>query len=124
VGTGRVIVSAAPYLQTAAHDQMLSVGTRLFDWLADQNAIARIEGRPVEYLVNESPSSVTVTVVNNSGTPWSGTVVMPDRGDVMAVRELIGEIDLRWTRSSEGIRAAGVVPAYDVKVFSVEFAPR
>lgn len=124
VGSGRVIVSTAPYLQTAAHDQMLSVGTRLFDWLAEQNSIARIDGSPVEYLVNESPSRVTVTVANNSGEPWTGSVILPDRGDVMAVRELTGELDVPWTRKSEGIRAAGVVPAYDVKVFSVEFAPR
>ena len=124
IGGGRVIVATAPYLQNAAHDQMLSVGTRLFDWLAEQHATARIEGSPVEYLVNESASRVTVTVVNDSGEPWTGAVVMPDRGEVVSARELIGEIDLRWTRTTEGIRATGVVPAYDVKVFSIDFGPR
>jgi hypothetical protein len=78
----------------------------------------------VEYLVNESASRVTVTVVNDSGEPWTGAVVMPDRGEVVSARELIGEIDLRWTRTTEGIRATGVVPAYDVKVFSIDFGPR
>lgn len=124
VGSGRVIVVTAPYLQTASHEQMLAIGPRFFDWLAEQTAVARIEGSPVEYLVNESPDRVLVTVVNNSGSPWTGTVIVPDRGEVVSARELTGEIDVRWARGTDGLRVTGVVPGYDVRVFSIEFAPR
>ena len=64
-----------------------------------------------------------MTVINNSGDDWQGSVVIPERGEVLAVREYIADEDAPWTRSSGKIGVAGQVPAYDVKVYAVEFAP-
>jgi hypothetical protein len=122
VGGGRVIFSAVPYLQNALNDRFLTIGTRLFDWLAEQTSAASIEGLPVDYIVNQALSRVLVTVVNNSGQEWTGTVLVPAAGDVVSVREYISDQDARWTSSSGTVRVAGQVPAYDVKVYVVEFA--
>jgi hypothetical protein len=124
VGKGRVILSGAPYIQTAAKDRILAIGTRLFDWLAAQNTVAVIEGEPVEYIVNEAPGRVIVTVVNNSGSEWTGTIVVSGAGAVTSVREYVGDGDAGWLSIGGKIRVAGTVPAYDVRVFAVEFEGR
>lgn len=122
MGAGRVILSTVPYLQTAQNDRFLTIGTRLFDWLAEQTAVASIEGLPVDYIVSQAPSRVLVTVVNNSGQAWTGNIVVPTGGKVISVREYIGDEDAGWTNSLGKVRVAGQVPAYDVKVYAVEFA--
>ncbi len=123
VGNGRVILSAAHYLQNATGDQMLTISTLLLDWLAEQNTVASVTGAPVEYLVNEAPGRVIVTVVNNSGSDWTGTVVVPVVGEVRSVREYISDQDARWSRIRSRVTVTGQVPAYEVKVYAVEFGP-
>lgn len=121
VGQGRVILSAAHYLETEAMDQLLAIGTRLFDWLSDRTAAATIEGAPVEYLITEDPTRVIVTVVNNSGHEWFGSISLPSRGDVISVREYVSDEEIRWTSTNGRIRVAGQVLPYDLKVYAVEF---
>jgi hypothetical protein len=123
VGKGRVIFSSAPYLQNVVQDQILFTGARLFDWLTAQNAVASLEGPPAEFIVNQASGRVIVTVVNNSGQDWNGTVVVANQGNVVAVREYIADQDVRWARSLDKIRLTALVPAYDVKVFAVESRP-
>ena len=123
VGKGQVILSAGHYLQGAVGDQFLTIGTLLFDWLGEQNPVARVTGAPVEYIVNEAPGRVIVTVVNNSGSDWAGTVVVPVVGEVRTVREYIADQDAPWSRLRSRVTVTGQVPAYDVKVYAVEFGP-
>ena len=123
VGKGQVILSAGHYLQGATGDQILTIGTLLFDWLAGQNTVATVTGAPVEYIVNEAPGRVIVTVVNNSGSEWAGTVVVPVVGEVRAVREYTADEDARWSRVRGRLTVMGQVPAYDVRVYAVEFGP-
>ena len=124
VGKGRVIFSAPHYLQSAANDGMLSVGVRLLDWLADQQALAVLSGPSIQYIVNESTSRVIVTLVNNSPREWRGSVVVRDSREVQAVREYTADQGAPWTRSPGKVAVAGQVPAYDVRVYAVEFTPR
>jgi len=123
VGQGRVILSAGHYLQSSAGEQILTIGALLFDWLAGQNTVATVTGAPVEYIVNEAPGRVIVTVVNNSGSDWTGTVVVPVVGEVRAVREYLTDQDARWSRLRSRVTVMGQVPAYDVKVYAVELSP-
>jgi len=123
VGQGRVILSAGHYLQSSAGEQILTIGALLFDWLAEQNTVATVTGAPVEYIVNEAPGRVIVTVVNNSGSDWTGTVVVPVVGEVQAVREYLTDQDARWSRLRSRVTVMGQVPAYDVKVYAVELSP-
>ncbi len=123
VGQGRVILSAGHYLQSSAGEQILTIGALLFDWLAEQNTVATVTGSPVEYIVNEAPGRVIVTVVNNSGSDWTGTVVVPVVGEVQAVREYLTDQDARWSRLRSRVTVMGQVPAYDVKVYAVELSP-
>jgi len=124
VGKGQVILSGAPYLQTGAKDQILTIGTRLFDWLAEQNAVVAIEGEPVEFVVNEAPGRVIVTVVNNSGNEWEGTITVNGGGTVAAVREYVGDSEEGWIGLGGKIRVPGRVPAYDLRIYAVEFGAR
>ena len=122
VGAGEVILTTPQYLQANARDQLLAVGTRLFDWLNDRYAVVRVAGPPVEYIVNQTAGSVIVTVLNHSGSAWNGLISADSARTVSAVREYIADQDAPSTVSGTTIRVLAQVPPYDVRIYAIEFS--
>jgi hypothetical protein len=113
-------VATPAYLQPKSHDQILEVGTQLLDLLINKYSVAHIVGPPVEYIVNQAPGKLIVTVINNSGSDWNGSIVADPQAFVMGVSEYITDQPVPFSSSPAGLTIAGHVPAYGVAVFAVE----
>jgi len=84
-GRGRVIVTTPHYLQAYDGDEVLEEGQRRFTvfleiakdlithWV-DAFSPVKVEGPPVEYIVNRPGEDIIVTLINNEVTEWSGTI--------------------------------------------------
>ena len=120
-GSGEVIVTAPNYLQTSARDQILNVGVRLFDWLSQRFAVVQVQGIPVEYIVNEAPDRVIVTVVNHSADEWWGLLVTDNARGIAAAREYSTDTTAVYSIVEDKVRITANVPAYDVRVYAFEF---
>jgi len=124
LGTGEVIVVTADHLQSTDCQQLLRIGTRLVDWLLARDALAEVKGPPVEYLVSLGPGKVIVTVVNNSGDTWHGSVVFPrPTGSYRAVEWVADEVVSHDETSREAVAAVSI-PPYDLKIIALEATAR
>jgi hypothetical protein len=121
VGIGAVIFVAAPYLQTSAGNALLAAGVRLLDSVATRNSIAQISGPPIEYILNYATGKIIVTLVNNTGQDWNGTLTMVAAGAVTAVREYISDQDCSSSVVGRQVTIAAHVAPYDVAVYATEF---
>jgi hypothetical protein len=121
VGKGTVLVTTPRYLQSDAGDQLLAVGTRLFDEISRKTAKATVVGPPVEYIVNETGSgNLIVTVVNNSPATWGGSIVSTSPVSGFDVREYTTDTAVRASKSGMQLTVTVQVPPYDVRVVAVE----
>ena len=123
VGTGRVILTTPDYLQSAARDRLLEVGVRLLDDLNRQYAPALVSGPDAQYLFSTAPGRLVTTIINNSGATWSGTITASIPGAVTAAREYTADTAAACSRSGATVTVKGSVPAYDLRIFAIEYAP-
>ena len=119
VGRGQVILSTPKYLQTNARDQILNIGTRLFDWLQSQYALAQVSGPPVEYIVNQASYGIVVTVLNHAGSDWNGSITTNTVSPISAVTEFTADEAAPYTVSGFTVQVSAHVPAYDVRVYGI-----
>ncbi len=125
IGDGEVLVTTAEYMQSAVHDKLLAISTQLLDSLVARNALASIAGPPVEYIVNQAPGRIIVTMINNSGSDWSGAIAVPPVNSAAGavrrtVTEYITDQPVLFGESDAGISVPALVPAYDVRIFGIE----
>jgi hypothetical protein len=120
LGRGRVILTTAHYLQATDKSQLLNIGVRLFDWIDGLYARARINGAPIEYIVNSAPDKTIVTLINNSGTTWDGTVTFTTPPKAFAVKEYISDAKVASERSGGNVVIDARVPRYGLKVYALE----
>ncbi len=124
IGSGSVYLVTPKYMQNTAMTGLLNIGLRLLD---EQTALYR-EGwvtgaAPVDFLTTSkvSPSETvkTVTVVNNSGTTWNGTVNVKLTAPVSA-REWLTNTSVSIGTVIGGVTTiAATVPPYDVRIYAV-----
>ncbi len=124
VGSGRVILTTPDYLQTSARDSLLSIGIKLFDWLNSQYAPVRVTGSAIEYLLNQSTGNLTITLINNSGTTWSGTVSASISGRGVAVKEYLSDTVVSFGLNGSTVTISGQVPPFDIRVYAIEYSPQ
>ncbi len=120
VGKGQVILTTAHYLQSSAKDQLLNVGARLFDWLDQRVSPVKVAGGPIEYIVGRAPGKTLVTLVNNQGTPWMGTIALRSPPDSLVAKEYLADVEVAHSHSGGSAVLSVAVPAYDLKVFAFE----
>jgi hypothetical protein len=120
-GKGHVFVTAPHYLQDTARTQILNVGQRLIDNLIADSAVATVNGPPSAFLVNSDAHTTTVTVVNNSGSAWSGQVSFKKPAASYAATEWTADTPLATTEASGWVVVNGQVPAYDLRVFALQY---
>jgi hypothetical protein len=123
VGLGKAILTTPSYLQSTDRTRLLNIGTRLVDSLHGSYLPAKVSGPPVEYVVNQAPGKVIVTLVNNSGSTWTGNIAMTAQGTVTAVREYIADTNATYSASGSAVTVSGQVEPYDIRVYAVEFNP-
>jgi hypothetical protein len=123
VGAGRVILTTPDYVQTTARDRLLAVGVRLLDDLSRQQVPAFVSGPGAQYMFSTAPGRLITTIINNSGVAWNGTISANIPGAVGAVREYTADIAATCARTGSAVIVKGSVPAYDVRIFAIEYAP-
>ncbi|MEX2220519.1 MAG: hypothetical protein WEG40_01865 [Candidatus Rokuibacteriota bacterium] len=122
VGAGRVILTTPDYLQTTARDRLLTVGVRLFDHLNRQYAPAFVSGPDAQYMFSTAPGKLITTIINNSGVVWNGAITATIPGAVDAVREYTADTAAACARAGSTVTVKGSVPAYDLRIFAIEYA--
>ena len=123
VGAGRVILTTPEYLQTTARDRILEVGVRLFDDLNSQYAPAFVSGPGAQYMFSTAPGKLITTIINNSGVAWNGAITTNIPGAVAAVREYTADTVIGCARAGSIVTVKESVPAYDLRIFAIEYAP-
>ncbi len=122
VGAGQVILTTPEYLQTTARDRLLEVGARLFDHLNRLNAPAFVSGPGAQYMFATAPGKLIGTIINNSGVAWNGAITANIADAVVAVREYTADTATGCTRAGSSVTVKGSVPAYDLRIFAIEYA--
>jgi hypothetical protein len=122
VGNGHVILTTPRYLQTNARDQLLNIGTRLFDWLNTQYALAQVNGSPIEFIVNQAPYGVVVTLLNHTGSDWNGAITTNTFEQVTAVKEYTADVTAPFKVNDATVSVSAIVPAWDVKIYGIELS--
>jgi hypothetical protein len=122
VGKGHVILTTPSYLQDAAQDQILSIGTRLLDWLQSQYAIAQVNGPPIEFIVNQAPYGIVVALLNHTANTWNGTITTNTFNQVTAVNEYTADVSAPYTVNDATVTVTATVPAWGVQVYGIELA--
>lgn len=121
VGKGEVILTTPWYLQSTAKDTLLNVGVKLFDMLNARYAIAKITGAPVEYIINRGAGKTIVTIVNNSGAEWNGTIVLNKPGGRYTTKEWRSDQSVPNKKSNGKLMINASVPAYEIKIYALEY---
>jgi hypothetical protein len=116
VGKGEVFLTTPAYMQSAAQDQILAICTQLMDAQIARHSVVRIAGTPVEYIVDRASGKIVVTVINNSGLDWSGTITLNPADAVTGVSEYVTDQSVPFS----GQKIAALVPAFGVRVFGIE----
>jgi hypothetical protein len=123
IGAGQVILTTPEYLQTSARDRLLDVGVRLLDELNRRHAPARVSGPAAQYMFSTAPGRLVTTIINNSGVEWSGAITASIPGAVTAVREYTSDAPAACARAGSAVTVKGSVPAYDLRIFAIEYTP-
>ncbi len=123
LGAGRVILTTPDYLQTTARDGLLAVGVRLLDDLSRRQAPAFVSGPGAQYMFSTAPGRLITTIINNSGVAWNGAISANIPGAVAVVREYTTDIAATCARTGSSVTVKGSVPAYDVRIFALEYTP-
>jgi type 1 glutamine amidotransferase len=122
LGQGEVILTTPHFLQGKNHAP-LAIGRQMLDALAARCARVRIEGPPLEYLVNEGPGKAVVTLVNNSGRDWHGRLVFArPRGDYRTLDWLVDH-ELPHREQNGRLEIPADVRPYDLRIIAVESGP-
>jgi hypothetical protein len=122
VGNGEVILSTPHYLQNNDKDTLLNIGVKLFDSLQARHAIAEISGPPVEYIVNRGEGKTVVTIVNNSGTVWNGSIKLDKPAGAYEVNEWRSDQAVSSSEVDDKLTISPSVPAYDIRIYATEYS--
>ncbi|MEP7353095.1 MAG: hypothetical protein ABI824_07670 [Acidobacteriota bacterium] len=120
VGSGSVLLSTPDYLQTTGR-QLVLVGTQLLDSLATRYVPARVSGPALKYLINQTSNTLMVTLINSSGSDWSGDVVAARPSGSFNVSEYTLDQSAGYELTRTNLLVHALVPAYDVRVYAVEY---
>lgn len=120
VGAGRVILTTPRYMQDDAKTRLLNAGEKLIDSLVAPSLPAKVIGPfPLQYVVSRRNGGTVITLVNNSGTTWSGTITADRPVDDYRVMEWGAAADATHTSSESGgsVVIPATVPPYDVRIY-------
>jgi len=131
-GRGRVVVTTPHYLQAYDGDEPLEEGQRRFTafleiakdlighWV-DRFSPVKVEGPPVEYIVNRAEDDIIVVLVNNEATEWKGRIATgkleePSRWTVMEWWE---DVPVPSRVEGDGLQVDVDMPPWGFKVIAI-----
>ena len=82
-----------------------------------------MSGPGAQYMFSAAPGRLVTTIVNNAGVEWSGAITASIPGAVTAVREYTADTAAVCARTGPAVTVKGSVPAYDLRIFAIEYAP-
>lgn len=122
LGNGNVYLTTPSYLQDTGKTKLLSIGQKLIDTLLPPLLPARVVGPDSEYIINEGSNKTIVTIVNNSGNTWQGSILFNKFGNTYTTRDWSNDTQISNTLTNGKISIAAQVPAYDLKIYAVEYS--
>lgn len=119
VGAGEVYLTTPTLLQDNNRTRILNVGQKLFDVLAARYAPATVQGPSVLYTLNSDAHTTTVTILNGSGSTWTGTISFPAPATTYTTREWLGDTAVSSSVSGGQVNVSASVPPYDVRIYAL-----
>jgi hypothetical protein len=122
VDKGQVILSTPDHLFAAEdHHRLLGVGWRLYDSVMEVQLPAQVKGPPLEWLVNRDARQTVVTLVNNHGTEWEGSVLLDKPRQSYQTTEWLVEGDRAVAHQEQGGKVSIPVriPPYDLRIIAL-----
>ncbi|MBI4908790.1 MAG: hypothetical protein HY820_34535 [Acidobacteria bacterium] len=123
-GTGEVYVVTALFGQNVGRNSLVAAGVALMDQLMPRLVPAHVEGKPIQFAVNQGSGKIVATLINNTGREWVGTVVFNNSDPAVTVSEYVMDQPSPFTLQGTVTRVPVRVPAYDVRIYSLENTAR
>ncbi|MFH1006687.1 MAG: hypothetical protein V1800_04180 [Candidatus Latescibacterota bacterium] len=134
-GEGRVLVTTPHYLQAFDGEEPLSEGQRRFTVLLEiaKDVIShrmeacspvKVDGPPVEYLINKAGEDLIVTLVNNEVREWKGKITTGKLDDLSGWRvwEYWEDEEVPARAQDGGLRVDVCIPPWGFKVMAFSHA--
>jgi len=121
VGKGKVVYIAPYYGQELRSLSLLNITIHILDHIYGEQQLVKIEGKPVEYLVNQSEESLWVSLINNENSTWEGTVEVkfPAYAKKGKVKEIWEEKDIRTEKKNSSLIFNTSIAPFSFKIFEV-----
>ena len=100
--------------------QFSEIGKDRITHVMDRFALARIEGAPIEYIVNRTEEGIIVTLVNNGECLWEGElrVDKPD-GESIEVSEWWNDEECEFDLEGEKVIIRAQVPEFEFRIYGI-----
>lgn len=121
-GTGEVYVVTALFGQNEGRSSLVAAGVDLMDQLMPRYLPAAVEGKPIQFGVNQGSGRTLVTLINNTGREWVGTVRFDSTDPAATASEYITGSAVGFTQQGATAAVAARVPAYDVRIYVLDTA--
>ncbi len=123
VGQGEAILSTPQHLQTHDRSKLLDIGLDLISHLMERFALAKVDGPPIEYIVNRTAKGILVVLVNHEAEPWRGKVTANGLGtSTVQIAEWWEDKKVEHRVEAGNAAFEAYVPGYEFRVYAV--APR
>jgi hypothetical protein len=121
VGLGNVYVVASYYFLDESKASLLSIAEKLMSTILQDKIAASVTGPfRIQYVVNQAPDKVMVTLVNNSSAAWQGKIILNDSRSVGDVQEWINDIPLTLENRAGKSAVEVSIPPYDIKIVAFQ----
>jgi len=121
VGKGKVIYITPYYGQELRSLSQLNITTHILDHIYSEHQLVKIEGEPIEYLVNRKEKSLWVSLINNESSSWEGTVEVkiPPYANEGKVKEIWEEKDVHSEKRSSSLVFNTSLAPFSFKIFEM-----
>lgn len=121
IGKGKVIYIVPYYGQELRSLSLLNITTHILDHIYGEHQLVKIEGAPIEYLVNRNEKGLWVSLINNENTPWEGKVEIkvPSYVNEGKVKEIWEEKDIHLEEKNSSLVFKPSVEPLSFKIFEI-----
>lgn len=122
LGAGSVYLTTADRLLDATGRDLLASGLRLLDERQADVATVRVEGPPLQYLVNKVGTSTVVTLINTDvgGSTWQGRLRFRTDAGSAHVNEWTADAPVESLVGAEEVVVDATVPPFGVRVYGMQ----
>ncbi len=128
IGKGKVITTLIPYMQSASGEPMHSACCDLIDHIIQSVQPVKISGPAIEYMINEIPFGLIVTLINNGPDfwrkepcqTWKGKISIPNSAtQEITVKELWTDQDVDIEKDDNTTFFSPEIPPFSFGIFEI-----